>query len=73
MSHPPFITQLESSLDFCSEGSLSPSTRFRELPEWDSLANLITLAVFDEVFGKQISADDLGTCDTLQDIINLAV
>jgi len=72
MSHPPFITQLEASLDFCTPGSLSPATRFRELPEWDSLANLIALATFDEVFGKQISADDLNACQTLADIMELA-
>ena len=66
-----FIAELEGSLESCPKGSLSPETRFREQPWWDSLAALTALAVFDAVYGKQLTTDQLGKCRTLGDICAL--
>ena len=65
-----FINELEVSLEGVPKGSLSPETVFREQPWWDSLAALTTLAVFDSIYGKQLSAEQLRKCQTLADICN---
>lgn len=72
MSNPAaFIAELEGSLESCPKGSLSAETRFRDQPWWDSLAALTALAVFDTVFGKQLTADQLRKCNTIGDICAL--
>ncbi|MFN7341350.1 MAG: acyl carrier protein [Opitutia bacterium] len=69
MSSPAaFISELESSLENCPKGSLTPETRFRDQAWWDSLAALTALAVFDTVYGKQLTADQLRQCHTIGDI-----
>lgn len=72
MSIADFISELEQSYEGCEPGSLRPDTRFRDLPFWDSLAVLTTLAAFDTCFNRQISSDDLKKCETIEDIFNLA-
>lgn len=67
-THQDFINELEASLEACPKGSLSATTRFREQPWWDSLAALTALAVFDTVYGKQLTADQLRQCQTIGDI-----
>jgi len=71
MTIEKFVQELESNLIGLEPGTLSPDTRFRELPLWDSLAALTTLATFDACFGRQISGQQLGECRTVQDIFNL--
>jgi acyl carrier protein len=67
-----FINELEQGIVGATPGSLQPETRFRELPYWDSLAALTTLAVFDASFGRQLAGQQLTSCNTIQDIYNLA-
>jgi acyl carrier protein len=39
---------------------------------WDSLAIVSTIALFDELFGKEVKVDDLSACVTVSDIEALA-
>jgi acyl carrier protein len=67
-----FISELEQGIVGVEPGALQPATRFREQPYWDSLAALTTLAVFDSIFGRQLSGQQLAGCQTIQDIYDLA-
>jgi acyl carrier protein len=67
-----FVRELEVSLQGCPKGSLKPETRFRDQPWWDSLAALIILASFQNVYGKQLNPLDLRKCETLAEIAKLA-
>ena len=67
-----FIAELEASITAAQPGEIQPATRFRSCPWWDSLAVLCTLGAFDICFGKQIQADDLKRCQTIQDIFDLS-
>ncbi|MCH8475669.1 MAG: phosphopantetheine-binding protein [Opitutales bacterium] len=66
------MRELEETLDILQEDTLTPETRFRELPGWDSLASLTTLSVFDEIFSHQVSGEELKNCETLGELISLA-
>ena len=67
-----FLTELEASLVGCPKGSLNGETRFREQPWWDSLALLIFLASFQNVYGAQITPVQLVKCQTIRDVAALA-
>jgi acyl carrier protein len=67
-----FISELESTLENCPQGSLTADTRFREQPWWDSVAVLTLLASFDTFYGKQLSIEQLKACVTLADVCALA-
>ena len=72
MTPEALIAELESTLEGLTPGTLLPATRFRDLPAWDSLAALSTLAAVDTVFGIQISGEQLRQCHTIREIAELA-
>ncbi len=72
MSIDQFIAELETNIVGAEPGTLRADTKFRELPYWDSLAALTTLAAFDACYGRQISVQELAQCTTIQDIHALA-
>lgn len=65
-----FIAQLSEALSL-PEGTLRPQQQLRELPNWDSLAVLTTLALVDECFGKSLSGEALSRCETVEDLCRL--
>jgi len=67
----PFLLELQSSLPTPPAQPLSPETRFREQPWWDSLAALIVMASFQNTYGRQLTADQLRSCVTLADVMLL--
>jgi acyl carrier protein len=67
-----FLSELEASLLGCPKGSLKGETRFREEPWWDSLALLVVLASFQNVYGSQITPAQLAKCQTIREIAELA-
>ena len=48
---------------------LTLDTRFREMPEWTSLAYLSTIAMIDDEYEVIISAAEFGNLQTLGDIV----
>ncbi|MPN11567.1 hypothetical protein SDC9_158870 [bioreactor metagenome] len=50
---------------------VTPETELKSLPEWDSLAALGVIVMFDVEFGKTITGNDLKTCVTLTDLYKL--
>lgn len=66
-----FIEQFLIAVDFQDPVDLKPETVLLELPEWDSLAALGVIVMFDIEYGKTIIGDDLKQCATLQDLFNL--
>lgn len=65
-----FIAQLTDALSL-PEGTLAPEVVLRELPNWDSLAVLTTLALVEECFAVQISGEALSRCETVQALCSL--
>ena len=69
---PPFLSELDASIQGCAKGSLTEQTRFRLEPWWDSLAALIILATFQNSYGRQLKPEELRACDTLGEVMALA-
>lgn len=66
-----FIENFLVAVDFQDPVDLKPDTILIELPEWDSLAALGVIVMFDIEYGKTIIGDDLKACSTLADLYKL--
>lgn len=69
MNIQDFITSLASELDI--ETELSPSTQFKELPEWSSLSIMELIVLADQEFGKTIKPTDILRCDTVEELYRM--
>lgn len=68
-----FIETFADAIEYEGSEQLVPETLFHELDEWDSVAGLSIIAMFDEEFDKEIKGDDIKTCNTLLDLYNLSL
>lgn len=66
-----FIENFLTAVDFQESVEVMPETELKSLPEWDSLAALGVIVMFDVEFSKTITGDDLKTCTTLADLYKL--
>lgn len=66
-----FIESFLTAVDFQEAVEVTPETELKRLPEWDSLAALGVIVMFDVDFGKTITGDDLKNCATINDIYQL--
>lgn len=66
-----FIEQFLSAVDFQTPVEVNADTKLGELPEWDSLAALATIVLFDTEYGKVIVGPDIEKCVTVNDLYKL--
>ncbi|HXC41422.1 MAG TPA: acyl carrier protein [Burkholderiales bacterium] len=66
-----FIENFNTAVDFQEAVELKPDTALGDLPEWDSLAALAVIVMFDLEYGVTITGNDLKGCTTLQDVHKL--
>ena len=66
-----FIEQFLIAVDFQDPVEVTPDTVLLDLPEWDSLAALGVIVMFDIEYGKTIIGDDLKQSITIQDLFKL--
>lgn len=66
-----FIEQFLIAVDFQNPVEVTADTELRSLPEWDSLAALGVIVMFDVEYGKTIVGDDLKNCVTVSDLHQL--
>lgn len=66
-----FIQDFLTAVDFQETVEVTLGTELKSLPEWDSLAALGVIVMFDVDYGKTITGDDLKTCTTLSDLYKL--
>jgi acyl carrier protein len=63
------LSLLEELLDI-GKDTLSEDTVLKNLSEWDSLAVIAIIAMFDDEFGKIIESDDVKRFVTVKDIMD---
>lgn len=49
---------------------LSEETELDQLDEWDSIAAITTIAMFDSLFGKEVTPQEVKSFKTIKDIID---
>jgi acyl carrier protein len=50
---------------------LTVEMKLEEIEEWDSLAIISIISLFDQLFSIIITTDDINNCKTIKDLINL--
>jgi acyl carrier protein len=68
MTIEDFIRNFEEAIEGLEEGTVRPETVFRDLPQWDSLAVLTTLAMADAEYEVSLSANELHECRTVTEL-----
>lgn len=66
-----FIESFLVAVDFQDPVEVTAETELATLPEWDSLAALGVIVMFDVEFGKNITGDHLKNCNTIADLYKL--
>lgn len=66
MSLEKFIEDFEEAVEDVETGTLSGSTNFRKLEQWDSLAVLTVIAMVDADYDVRLKAEDLKANDTVE-------
>lgn len=66
-----FIESFLVAVDFQDPVEVTPDTVLLDLPEWDSLAALGVIVMFDVEYGKTITGDHLKNCGTITDLYKL--
>ena len=59
-----FIEQFQTAVDFQDAVDINADTVLVDLPEWDSLAALGVIVMFDMEYGKTITGTDLKAAKT---------
>lgn len=66
-----FIDSFLAAVDFQEPVKVTPDTELKSLPEWDSLAALGVIVMFDVDFGKTITGEALKQSRTVADLYKL--
>ena len=71
MLRAEFLTRMSEILDI-EPGILTGPERLEDLPEWNSMAMVSFIAFADEHFNKTLSPRLFSTCNTVDDLGDLA-
>lgn len=71
MNQEQFIENFLSATDFQTQIEVCLESKLRDLPEWDSLAALGVIVMFDVEYQKAINGDELEKAVTVGDLYNL--
>lgn len=66
-----FIDNYTTAVDFQDPVEVRAETLLADLAEWDSLAALGVIVMFDMEYGVTITGNDLKDCTTISDIFGL--
>ena len=66
-----FISNFTTAVDFQDAVEIKADTKLTDLAEWDSLAALGVIVMFDMEYGATITGNDLKNCVVIQDIFDL--
>jgi len=69
MTQNDFLVLLQKEIE--CEKVLHADDLLDDIPEWDSMAMLVALNVFDEI-GVEVDIDDLEKCKSIKDILQRA-
>lgn len=68
MTLDEFVVLFADLLDDTDPSEIRPDTYFQELDEWSSLLNLGVIAMVKTQLGKDITAKEIRSCETIKDL-----
>ncbi len=71
MTIEAFITHIENEFEDLKQGTLKPTSNFREEFEWNSINALILIAMVKTEYDVALTASDLVKFQTVQEMYSL--
>lgn len=71
MKTSEFINNFADQFDETDAALFTPTTRFRELDEWDSMTALAIMAMVDENYHVKLSPNEMKQANTIQELFDL--
>jgi len=65
-----FIQNFAEQFEDTEVSAFNAGTKFRELDEWSSLTGLLVIGMVLDEYGKDLKADVLRHCETIEDLFN---
>lgn len=72
MTIQEFIDKFAEAAEIEEVAGINGATKFRELEEWNSLAALSVISMFEEELDKDLAVADFKKAQTIEDLYNLA-
>ncbi len=69
MNKSELLDEIKETLQRDEEISLS--MKLEDLEEWDSLANISMISLYDQLFGVIVTSETIEDCETLDDLVKL--
>lgn len=66
-----FVVNFAAQLEDTDPSTITASTKFREIDEWDSLAALSIIAMADDEYGVKVTGLEIKEAQTIEDIFNV--
>lgn len=66
-----FIANFADQFDETDASVFTPDTKFRELEEWSSLIALSVMAMIDDEYDVQLTANEMRNAQTIQDLFDI--
>lgn len=63
-----FISDFSEQFDSTDKSEFTKDTCFKDLAEWSSLVALLVLAMIEENYGVQVSAEEIRNSKTIYDL-----
>ncbi|MBD5216840.1 MAG: acyl carrier protein [Bacteroidales bacterium] len=67
-----FIEKFAEAVEIDDVSALSGATEFRELDEWNSLAALSVISMFEDDLDKELQVVEFKKAQTIEDLFKLA-
>lgn len=71
MNFESFVTAFADSIEGINAANLSENTALDALPQWDSLAMLLTIDLVEENYGVTLNSREIRNCNTLGELFGL--
>jgi acyl carrier protein len=65
-----FINHFCEIFDDKPQGNITRDTKFKEMPEWDSMVALSLVVMASDQYSKEITGDDILKIETIGDLYN---
>ena len=63
-----FISNLANAIEGLDPQNLNSDTLLNEIPQWDSLAVLASMAMMDEEYDINLTGKEIQACATIKDL-----
>jgi acyl carrier protein len=71
MTEQEFLEEFVVAIDPAKPEAISIDTELESIPEWDSLAVLGVIVLFETMFDKKVTGDEIGMKKTVRDVYKM--